>query len=31
LPVDAIEDNENEQLIESFFSKMAKTHQIQNF
>lgn len=31
LPVNAIEDNENEQLIETFFFKMAKTHNIQNF
>jgi hypothetical protein len=26
LPVDKIEQNENEQLLESIFAKMAKTH-----
>lgn len=31
LPIDRIEQNENEQLIEAFFSKMAKTHQVENF
>ena len=28
LPVDRIERNENEQIIEETFSKMAKTHHI---
>ena len=31
LPVDRIERNENEQIIEETFSKMAKTHHIQNY
>jgi hypothetical protein len=31
IPVDQVEQNENEQIIESFFQKMAKTHAIENF
>lgn len=31
LPIEKIEQNENEQLIEAFFAKMAKTHNIENF
>lgn len=31
LPVDRIEQNENEQLIEAFFAKMAKTQYVENF
>jgi hypothetical protein len=31
LPIESIEKNENEQIIETFYQKMAKTHQIENF
>jgi len=31
LPIDRIERNENEQIIEEIFKKMAKTHHIQNY
>jgi hypothetical protein len=31
LPIDKIERNENEQIIESIFSKMAKVHHIDNY
>jgi hypothetical protein len=31
LPVERIERNENEQIIEATFSKMAKTHHFQNY
>lgn len=31
LPVDRIEQNENEQLIETFFAKMAKTQYVEFF